>query len=106
MLTISLSAMGKSTKPPLPLWAVSIVGSAMGLTSGLLLGGSLLGYFLGLLGTVCAFGSLYIDRQRQMSRDYDYSYPWFRGATSAAYVVGVLATIVHIVRYAIELGNA
>lgn len=98
--------MGKSTKPPLPLWGVSIVGSALGLASGLLVGGSLPGYFLGLLGTVFAFGSLYIDRQRQMSRDYDYSYPWFRGATSAAYVVGVLATIVHIVRYAIELGNA
>jgi hypothetical protein len=81
-------------------------GSFLGLLSGLIIGGSLAGYFAGLFGTVFAFGSLYVNRQRQMSRDYDYSYPWFRRAASGAYVTGALATVIHIVRYAIELGNA
>jgi|LauGreDrversion4_2_1035121.scaffolds.fasta_scaffold225182_2 hypothetical protein len=98
--------MGKSVKPPLPIWGVSLALSLLGLVTGLVFGGSLAGYVAGLLGTVLAFFSLYINRRRQMSRDYDYSYPWFQVATSSAYIVGVVATLIHIVRYAIELGNA
>jgi hypothetical protein len=53
-----------------------------------------------------AFVSLYINRRRQMNRDYDFGYPWFRIATSSVYILGVVATLIHIVRYAIELANA
>lgn len=78
----------------------------LGLVTAIVFGGSLAGYVAGLVGTVLAFLSLYINRRRQMDRNYDYSYPWFQVATSSAYVLGVVATLVHIIRYAIELGNA
>jgi len=93
-------------KPPLPIWGTSIGLSVLGLVTAIVFGGSLAGYVAGLVGTVLAFLSLYINRRRQMDRNYDYSYPWFQVATSSAYVLGVVATLVHIIRYAIELGNA
>jgi hypothetical protein len=98
--------MGKSVKPPLPLWGVSLVLSILGVVTGVFVGGSLVGYAAGLIGTVLAFVSLYINRRRQMNRDYDFGYPWFRIATSSVYILGVVATLIHIVRYAIELANA
>ena len=98
--------MGKTSKPPLSLLGVSLLLSLVGFLSGLILGGSLVGYGASLLATVLAFLALYVDRQRQMSRDYDYGYPWFRYAPSAVYVLGAVGTVIHIVRYAIELGNA
>ncbi len=98
--------MGKTLKPPLSLWAASLLLSLLGTLTGVILGGSLAGYVAGLLGTVLAFFALYIDRQRQMSRNYDYSYPWFQRAPSVVYILGVAGTLIHIVRYAIELGNA
>lgn len=98
--------MGKNTKPPLVLCGLSATLSGLGLLTGVVLGGSLAGYLVGLLGTVIAFFSLYVNRQRQTHRDYDHSFSWFQTATSTAYVVGVVATVVHIIRYAIELGNA
>lgn len=98
--------MGKSVKPPLAIWGISAALSLFGIVTGALFGGSLAGYFSGLLGTVLAFLSLYINRKRQMNRNYDHSFPWFQMATSTAYSFGVVATLLHIVRYAIELGNA
>jgi hypothetical protein len=98
--------MGKSVKPPLAIWGMSAAFSLFGIVTGVLLGGSLAGYFSGLLGTVLAFLSLYINRKRQMNRNYDHSLPWFQIATSTVYSFGVAATLLHIVRYAIELGNA
>ena len=98
--------MGKTLKPPLSLWAVSVLLSLLGALSGVIFGGSLAGYGASLLATILAFFALYINRHRQMSRDYDYGYPWFRYAQSAVYILGAVGTVVHIVRYAIELGNA
>lgn len=98
--------MGKSVKPPLALWGASVALSSLGFLTGVVFGGSLVGYIAGLAGTVLAFFSLFVDKRRQVHRDYDHSLGWFQKATSAAYVVGVVATVIHIVRYAIELGNA
>lgn len=98
--------MGKSVKPPLAMWGASIALCGLGLITGLALGGSLAGYVVGLVGTVLAFLSLYSNKRRQVHRDYDHSFGWFQKVASITYVIGVVATVIHIIRYAIELGNA
>ncbi len=96
--------MGESVSPPVGLWGASSACAGIGLVSGAVLGGSLWGYGLGMAGTVGAVVSLFIDRTRQMSPDYDYGKKWFRKGVTAAYWVGTLGVVVHIIRYAILVG--
>lgn len=76
----------------------------IGVVSASVLGGSLWGYGLGIAGTVGAVVSLFIDRTRQMSPEYDYGKKWFRKGVSATYWLGTVGVVAHIIRYAILVG--
>ena len=95
-----------SVKPPIVLLGVSFALSLIGIGTALAIGGSLAGYFFGIVATLSAFGCLFINRTRQMNPNYDFSKPWFRSGIAAAYWLSVGATLLHIVRYAIAYANS
>jgi hypothetical protein len=96
---------GESVSPPVGLWGVSAVCAAVGMGSALVAGGSLWGYGFGTVGTVGAVCSLFIDRTRQMSPDYDYGKKWFRKGVTSAYWLGTAGVLLHMIRYAILVGS-
>lgn len=68
--------------------------------------GSLVGFFLSTAATVVAIGCLFLNRRRQMNPNYDHGKPWFQKAVSAVYWISVVGSLVHIVRYAVEVASS
>lgn len=101
-LGLTLATVGKSTEPPVALWAVALAMGVIGV--GLVIfGGSLVGFGISTTSTVVAVGCLFVNRQRQMSPGYNYGKPWFHKAVSAVYWLGAVGSLVHMVRYAIAV---
>lgn len=96
---------GENVRSPVGLWLVGLVAGLAGVVWGAF-DGSLIGFSLSTTATVVAIGCLFLNRRRQMDPNFDHSKPWFHKAVSSLYWVSVVGSLVHIVRYAIEVASS
>lgn len=95
--------MSDTVRPPVTLLVVAFLLALVGVVSALLIGGSLLGYLFGMIGTVLVMTCLLLDRTRQANPNYDFGITWFRKMVALTYWAATIATLTHIVRYAYEV---